>query len=257
MSGDWKRIVFLPDYQIPYHDKKTVENLTKFVGEYQPDHLYHVGDLIDAPEPSRWNKGAAGEFAGTLQASIETTKHVLADIRDVYAGPFGVKRGNHDERVETYVRRYAPALGVLDALKVEALLGLDDLDIEFHRRLHDIAPGWVLAHGDEGSLNRVAGGTALALGNKIGKSVVCGHTHKVGLKGGGPTGYNGKQAPTIWGMEVGHAMDMKGASYLKTGAAAWQQGLGILYVKGKTVIPQVVPIAPGGQFFVEGVLYGC
>jgi hypothetical protein len=259
MTG-WDRLVFLPDFQIPYHDKRTVRNLTEFVWNYQPDHLYHVGDLIDAPEPSRWNKGMAGEYAGTLQKGIDETVEVLSDIRSGYDGPFGVKRGNHDERVQTYIRKYAPALGPLRSLEVPELLRLDGLDIDWHPGLTDVAPGWVLAHGDEGSLNRIGGGTAASLAARIGKSVVCGHTHKAAIKSAvnAPQGYNGKQAPTLWGMEVGNAMDIRKAEYLKTGAANWQQAFGILYVKRgtRTVIPSLIHIDPSGVFNVEGQFYG-
>ncbi len=256
MNDHWKRYVFLPDYQVPYHNKRITSLLCDFVGDYQPEQLFHVGDLIDMPSVSRWCKGTAGEFTDSLAADIAITKQLLDDIRNAYTGPFAVKRGNHDMRAEVYLKRYAPALAGM--LRFEDLLDLGDLDIDYHRDMFDVAPGWVLAHGDEGSMSRTPGGTATALAARIGKSVVCGHTHKAALKAavGGPQGYNGKIAPTLWGMEVGNAMDVKQAGYLRTGAALWQYGLGILYVKGSTVIPSLIPIAPNGLFIVEGQVYG-
>jgi len=47
-------------------------------------------------------------------------------------------------------------------------------------------------------------------------------------------------------------MDMKKALYAKT--HNWQQGIGILYVEGKTVIPAPVPIH-NKSFTIEGVRY--
>ena len=52
--------VVISDMQIPFHDKRAVRNLTDFVEQFQPDELLCVGDEIDSPQPSRWNKGMAG-----------------------------------------------------------------------------------------------------------------------------------------------------------------------------------------------------
>lgn len=245
--------VVLPDMQVPYQDKKLVEALQYFVKDYQPDQLAHVGDHLDAPEPSRWNKGMAGEYATTLQKSVDESVKILADFKHALGDkPFHFKMGNHDERVETYVSRYAPALTSLADLKMENLLKLDHLGIQCHRHVYDIAPGWVLAHGHEGSLNRVAGSTAMSLARKMGKSVVCGHTHRAGIQHE-TTGYNGR-TQSIYGMEVGHAMSLKDAGYLKYGGANWHQAFGILRTNGRHTTPELVMIQ-GRSFTVDGKRY--
>jgi hypothetical protein len=66
-----KRVVVLSDLQIPYQHDKTVDATLEFIQDYKPDELWCVGDELDAPEPSRWNKGMAGEYAETLQDSID------------------------------------------------------------------------------------------------------------------------------------------------------------------------------------------
>jgi predicted phosphodiesterase len=258
LTKNERTIVLLPDYQIPLHDKRVIESHVRFVADFQPDALYHVGDFVDSPEPSRWNKGMAGEYAPTLQAGFDESIRILEAFRSVYGGPFGIRMGNHDERVETYVSRYAPALEPLRALRFEALLETERLGVDVYRSLTDIAPGWVLAHGHEGGLRHTGGLTAAALAQRIGKSVVCGHTHKAALvpAPNGPQGYNGRQAPTLWGMEVGHAMDIRKAQYLKTGSAGWQHGLGILRVRGNVVEPELVIISRDGSFTVAGKSYG-
>lgn len=252
MSATETTIVLLPDTQVPYHDAKYVEALQRFVGDFQPDVLAHVGDHLDAPEPSRWNKGMAGEYAPTLANSIAEASAMLGFFREVHDGPFHLKLGNHDERVETYVQRYAPALASLPGLKIETLLGTDALDIDVHRSVHEIAPGWLLAHGHEAGLNRTAGGTAMGLARKVGKSVVCGHTHRAGIQHE-TRGYLGKVS-TLFGMEVGHAMDMRKADYLKYGGANWAQAFGILRVFNRTVIPSVHYVQ-GRRFVVDGAVY--
>lgn len=240
-----KRVVVLSDLQIPYQDPISVKATQDFIKWYQPDELWCVGDELDAPEPSRWNKGMAGEYALTLQDSIDETYNIMYDYRMALGKrkPFIIQRSNHTDRIEMYINRYAPAFASLDSLKIEKLLGYSDLDIQYLHKMKELLPGWVMAHGDEASLNRVPGSTAMNLARKLGKSVVCGHTHKLGLQHE-TTGLNGRTS-TLFGLEVGHLMDLKQASYLKSGVANWQQGIGILVEKDRKVTPYAVPIVNG------------
>ena len=240
-----QRVVVLSDLQIPYHDEAAVKRVVSFIKWYKPTQLWCVGDELDAPEPSRWNKGMAGEYATTLQDSIDMTYNVMADFRTALGRtkPFIIQRSNHTDRIQTYIRKYAPAFNSLESLQIEKLLGYDDLNIQYLHRFKELLPGWVMAHGDEGRAIQVPGSTALSLAKKLGKSVVCGHTHKLGLQHE-TTGLYGKNR-TQFGLEVGHLMDIKQASYLTTGVANWQQGIGILVEKNRKVTPYAVPIIDG------------
>ena len=204
-----------------------------------------MGDELDAPEPSRWNKGMAGEYAPTLQDSIDLTYNIMADFRDALGRnkPFIIQRSNHTDRIQTYIRKYAPAFGSLDSLKIEELLGYDSLNIQYLHKFKELLPGWIMAHGDEGRAIQTPGSTAMNLARKLGKSVVCGHTHKLGVQHE-TTGLYGKNK-TIYGLEVGNLMDIKQASYLSSGVANWQHGIGILVQKGRQVVPYAVPVVNG------------
>ena len=74
--------------------------------------------------------------------------------------PFHVMRSNHGDRISHYIDKYAPALASLRELEYERLLRYDENDIKFHDRIWSFAPGWALAHGDEGNLIQTSGGTA-------------------------------------------------------------------------------------------------
>jgi hypothetical protein len=50
---------------------------------------------------------------------------------------------------------------------------------------------------------------------------------------------------TLFGLEVGHMMDMKQADYLSAGTANWQHGIGILVQTNTKVTPYAVPIIGG------------
>jgi predicted phosphodiesterase len=251
-----KRIVVLSDMQMPYHDKRALRNVINFVGTYQPDAVVSVGDEVDFPQISRWNRGMAGEYKGDLQAHCDTFERAFAmPLRKVFAGPVDVSRSNHMDRPLTYVRTRAPGLMGLKALEVPSLLNFEKYGITYHEEPHEIAPGWLLAHGDEGGSSRAPGGTALALARKWGYSVVCGHTHKLGIQHE-HMGVNSKLVKERFGFEVGNLMAMKGASYLKAGHANWQQGFGILYVEKNRVTPCPIFVRANGTFVVEGKTYG-
>jgi UDP-2,3-diacylglucosamine pyrophosphatase LpxH len=240
-----KRVVVLSDLQIPYQNNTVVQATLDFIYDYKPDELWCVGDELDAPEPSRWNKGMAGEYADTLQDSIDLTHEIMRNYRAALGKnkPFYIQRSNHTDRIDTYMRKYAPAFMSLKSLEIEQLLGYDKLGITYLHRMTELLPGWVMAHGDEGALNRAPGATALNLAKRLGKSVVCGHTHRIGLQHE-TTGFYGKTS-TLYGLEVGHMMDIKQASYLTSGSANWQTGIGILVQSGTKVTPFAVPIVNG------------
>lgn len=249
------RWVVIPDLQVPDQDDRAVDSTYQFIERTLPDGILIVGDESDQPEPSRWNKGYAGEYAGTLQKGLDKTAAVLRGYRDALGPdkPIHLMRSNHGDRIRTYINRYAPALGSLRVLDYGNLVGLDESGIEYHSRPFEFAPNWVLAHGDEGSLIQTAGGTALGLAKKWGKSVVCGHTHRAGVQHHHLV-LNARISRPIFGVETGHLMDMRKADYLKAGSANWQQAITIIDVDGSHVVPTLIPIINRRVVF-DGVTY--
>ena len=248
-----KATVIVSDIQAPLHDTHLVERFTDFLADYQPERIVFVGDVSDSTEVARWSRGYAAEH-GPLDKALGAVHTILKDIREACPSALiQIERSNHDDRTATYVKQYAPALASL-GIDFATLVGLDELGITFHRSAIPIAPGWVVLHGDEHGLSQEAGRTALNSAKKVGKSVACGHTHRMGLLHY-TTAVAGKVTGSLWGMEVGHMMDLRKASYLKSGGANWQQGFGLLYVVGTTVTPQLVPVGRDGSFMVEGKRY--
>ncbi|AEJ92060.1 metallophosphoesterase [Mycobacterium tuberculosis] len=248
-----KRIVVISDTQIPFEDRKSVKALTQFIGDYQPDQLIHIGDLMDYPTPARWSKGTAEEFAKRMREHNEKGKRFLGDIRKVYDGPFGVHEGNHDLRPREYLTKYAPALAEYEGFfNFENLLDFDGFGIELLPEFYKVAPGWITTHGHRGqiSISRIAGNTALNAARKFGTSVVMGHTHRLGI-GSHTEGYGGEMKRILTGFEVGNLMNQKLAQYLKGGTGNWQQGFGLLTVENSHVKAEPVPVHKG-RFTVDG-----
>lgn len=263
-DGDY---AVVPDIQAPYHDKRTVDAFIKYLWDSDLDGAICVGDEADSPEPSRWNKGMAAEYKGTLEAGLTESYDILH--RMTYAlgldKPFLLSRSNHGDRIQKYISRYAPAMNT-SWNQYDRIMGynghaplLKDRDeplaVTYIEEPIAFARGWLVLHGDESSMIQSAGGTALSLAKKTGASVICGHTHRAGMQHHNLS-HSGKVTQQLIGLEVGHFMDMKKAGYLGFGGANWQQAFAILRIRKGVVYPELVLIHKG-KFTVEGVTYGC
>lgn len=244
-----KLIVCVSDLQVPYHDKRAVSILAKFIKAVKPDNVVSVGDEMDFQTISRWAHGTPLEYERTIGRDRDTTVRVLEELRVRH-----VIRSNHTDRLFNTVMLRAPGLISLPELELPNFLRFPDLNITYHSKPYELAPGWLLMHGDEGNVSQNGGTTALNLAKRTGYSVVCGHTHRMGLvhHSEGVAGINTR---TVWGMEVGNLMDAKQASYLKGGISNWQQGFGVLWVDNKKVTPQLVPVNKDGSFSFLGKVW--
>jgi len=249
------RYLILSDIQYPFHSARAVKNVIRFIEDYKPDEIIGIGDALDYPQPSRWNQGTKGEFEqGVVKDSEGAKRDIFEPIRRVYDGPFGILESNHGIRPEEYLKKNAPALADVDYFKESKLLDYDGFGIKDLGKFYDLPGKWTATHGHLGfSLSRYAGGTAINAAKKIGRSVVCGHTHRLGLIGESK-GYDGR-GETLWGFETGNLMDIKKASYLKPGYGNWQMGFGILEWDGRTMQPRPVFVNPNGSFTFDGVEY--
>ena len=241
-------VPIISDLQVPFHDKRAVSAVATWVADLGASRVACVGDVLDQTQVGQWVKGRAGEFDGQLASSRDQAIEVMRDLRITE-----LSRSNHDDRLEKYVSNHAPGLAGLPELTTEEFMGLNELGIQFHRKPSQVAPGWLMMHGDEVGYSRLAGNTALSLARKVGSSVVCGHTHKVGLVHD-HSSVNGRVTRKLWGFEVGNLMVQRRASYLGAGYANWQQGVGALVIEGRDVYAVPV-IIQSGRLYWEGHTY--
>lgn len=261
-DGDY---VVVSDLQVPFENRGALKALNRFIRDFEPSGILNVGDEIDSPEPSHWNKGMAGEYIGTLWENFRKAHDVMAELddslRDGRKGadslPHHIMRSNHGDRLEKYIDRYAPAMSHPTFLAVPRLLGyqrqciLEDrfgveLPITYHNGPFEFAPGWALMHGDE------LRGQPIAMCKQIGMSIVMGHTHKASISNFSTT-LNNRVTSTLTGVEVGHLMDLTQVQYADCGLN-WQSGFGLLSIRNRKVNPSLVLIH-GRSFSVGGTTY--
>lgn len=131
------RTLVAGDAQIPFQDPKAFDRFQRTVIETQPDNIIFVGDMIDLPSMSRWSQRP--EWVGTTQGAIDQYHSFLAQTRaNAPNSNISVVHGNHEQRMDDYVRKNAAeALGLkransakeLAVLTLQYLVRYDDLEI--------------------------------------------------------------------------------------------------------------------------------
>ncbi len=218
------RILVGGELQIPYHSSKIFNTWLDFICDFNPDRIVIIGDFLDCPAPARWNRGTADEFRGNLQKEANIGQELLWQTRacagDACQIDFHI--GNHEKRIQTYVRTKAPAFAGLDGLKISSLLGFQKLGVNQLPEFSRLASGWETTHGDaQKTISNIGGNTALALARRRRRSIIMGHTHRLGMisESSGPAARY-----VLTGIETGHMMDVSKAGYISSGSPNWQSG---------------------------------
>jgi predicted phosphodiesterase len=244
-----KRILVIPDLQIPLHDEHVVRNVIKFAKSFKADQTVTLGDEMDMTELGRWSEGKAEWFAQTLDENRNMTVEILWEL-----GCSDVIRSNHTDRLYNQISSKIPALGSLPELRFEKFLKFDELGIKFHRDEMNIAPGWIAVHGDHTPIKPQGGLSALEGARRRGKNVISGHTHRAG-RSSFTEASGGRVGRILQGVECGHMMAPHKASYTH-GVMNWQQAFAIMYVQDKNVQVDLIHIEKDGTFIVAGKRYG-
>lgn len=131
------RTLVAGDAQIPFQDEQAFDRFQLAVRETQPDNIVFVGDMVDLPSMSRWSQRS--EWVGTAQGAIDSYHNFLAQTRaNAPDANISVVHGNHEQRLDDYVRKNAAeVLGLrranagkeLAVLTLQYLVRYDDLDI--------------------------------------------------------------------------------------------------------------------------------
>ncbi|HYE77946.1 MAG TPA: hypothetical protein VEI97_08170 [bacterium] len=173
--GVW---LVLSDAHVPYHDRATLELA---VGEARKRGAVGVlvnGDLLDSHEISRHDKDPR---APRYVQEVEAGRQFWRWLRDrLPKADLVYKSGNHEERLDAYVMRHAPALFGLEGLDLPSLLHLADVGAEWVTDKRVVTLGKLhVVHGHEypgGAASPVNPARGLYLKAKY--VSMCGHHHR-------------------------------------------------------------------------------
>jgi len=248
-----KRWLVVSDLQVPFQLDSAIINMKKLVKREKFDAVLVVGDEMDFQTISRFSDGTPLAYEQTIHADRELCKEILWDLGE-YSREMHIVRSNHSDRLYNTLLK-VPGLISLPELQYPKFMGFAEMGMTYHKSAYEFHPGWVLAHGDEGSMSQHAGITALNLAKKWGKNCVVGHSHRMGTSTF--TEAIGSHYRPITGIESGNLCNMKKMSYIRYNSANWQNGFAILEASKKGLTPTLVPVDPkDGSFTALGRHYG-
>ncbi len=235
--------VFASDVHVPFQDETALRVAKQIIAEVQPDLFVLGGDWLDATQISRFDPDPRRKL--TLQNDLDACKLLIREFRALLPNSrFVYKVGNHEDRIRKWASRN-PEMGILDCIKLEALLDLEAVECEVVESTSRFSwNGWSITHGD--IARKRAGATSQALIDKFGTSGVSGHCHRLAT-----VEKRDANRQYCW-IESGCLCSLT-PDYNEV--ADWAQGFTILNKTASGVWPETVRIVEG-RAWLWGRVYG-
>lgn len=214
------RTIVVPDCHFPYQDKKAWKCFLKAAKAAKPKNIVIIGDLIDFYAVS-FHPKTPGRKAN-LAWEIDEGNKALDQIQSLGAERTEYTGGNHEFRLDRFIRDRAPELHGLKGTTVPELLNLKKRGIRWTPYMEYVRIGKV-AYTHE--IGRCGVNTARATLMDFGGNIVVGHSHRGGLAYQGTVHDGGRVC-----MNVGHMADLKSIDYFHKARAErdWETGFGIV-----------------------------
>jgi UDP-2,3-diacylglucosamine pyrophosphatase LpxH len=239
------KALIIPDTHLPYEDKPAYNLMLKVGKILAPDEIVILGDYLDCLPVTAHPKDPDSD--SLIVNEIDYANNKLDELDSLFPKAKKVFLfGNHEFRIERYIRDNAPAL--FGTIKLEKLLKLDKrknwkhLDYNYHQS-YKILNSYLYARHEP------FGANPKACAQRAMTSIVYGHVHQIEeAQVASGTNRNLKHVAFCPGW-LGNTKD-KAFNYLK-GNPNWSLGFGIVYVDSKTkqFSHQIIRIIDGKAFF--------
>lgn len=173
-----RKVLILSDIHFPFHDQAALLTALEYGVKAKCDTVVLNGDTIENYGVSRWEPDPRRR---DLQSELQACREGIAMIRAAFPkADMYFKFGNHDDRLEAYLKRNAPLLLSVPECSLESLLKLDELKIKIVKSKQVIKSGKLLIlHGHElprGLASPVC--AAKRLYDRLRTTSICGHFHQ-------------------------------------------------------------------------------
>ena len=239
-----KKVFFLPDTHVPYHNQSAFKIALKALNRFQPDVLVILGDFADFYSVSSHDKSP--NRVAYLQDEIKAVRQCLSRIERLDIPRKIYLSGNHEYRLERYIMTKAPEL--FGMVETDKLFKLYENNWEYIPYRKQLKLGNLVVSHDYGSSGQSAHRTAAA---KLGSSVIIGHTHRCAT-----ISRNNIHGQLLTAAMFGWLGDVTKIDYANQAsmAAEWVTGFGVGYIhKDGTPILQSIPIV-NNTCILEGAL---
>lgn len=168
--------LFITDCHYPVDDPQVTNLELQVAKAFKPDILWLNGDVMDFKQVSRFRVNPREKLS--LGEDIKYGRKRLSAFRDILPNArIFIKEGNHDRRFQHYVWDHAEELTGIEDLNLQALLRLQECDIEWIPASQKSKIGDLFhLHGDEVP----TGSTFPARGmlTKVNVNTIFGHYHR-------------------------------------------------------------------------------
>lgn len=234
--AELQRILFIPDTHRPYHDKAAWALMLRAAKIFKPDKIVVLGDLADFYSVSSFDKHP--KKATDLKDEADDVNVALDELDALGAGVKLFIKGNHEDRLERYLCKAAPAL--IGCVSVNELFRLAVRGWQVTEYKRSTRLGKLRLTHDTGTAGINAHRQSV---DAFQAPVVIGHTHRMEVS------YKGCSdgSPTVGAM-FGWLGDFEQIDYLQAIQAKrnWVHGFGIGYQESNGVVHlQAVPIING------------
>jgi predicted phosphodiesterase len=180
-----EKVFVLADIHLPYQNEAALNVAMDRMKVFLPDTIVLLGDILDLYSVSFFRKDP---HRITLKEEIEYAVKWLTELRR----EFPMQRivfieGNHEARLVSYLQSNSKELCGLDALRIESLLNLKELRIQYYSNIPRLADGTgafkigklSFLHGHEVRASFGSVNLARLVYLKTQVPVIFGHFHKI------------------------------------------------------------------------------
>jgi predicted phosphodiesterase len=240
-----EKILFIPDCHVPYHDVDAFNLMLKAARKFKPEHIVILGDFGDFFGVSSHSKDP--NRALKLKEEVDSIHKALDQVISIGAKNNVFVAGNHEDRLERYLRDKAPEL--FNFISIPQLLKLKEKGFKYTPYKQAYKIGKLNITHDTGVAGRYAHYKAL---DTFQHNVLIGHTHRIGYCIEGDA-----QGQRHLGAMLGWLGDVNEIDYMNQVKAKkeWSLGFGIGYLDTKTKAVYVIPTPIiNGTVLIEGEL---
>jgi predicted phosphodiesterase len=226
VTADLKRVLFVPDTHVPYHDQRAWALLMHFAREWKPHIIVLLGDFADFYAVSAHDKNPLR--VRSLAEEVRQVREALDELESLGAERLVYVQGNHEQRLERYLMTKAPEL--FDSVTCPGVLNLDLSKWEWVPYREHARIGKIFVTHDTGTAGATAHQKSQA---DFQDNVVIGHTHRMAYSIHG----SAHGVPHVAAM-FGWLGDRLQTDYMHSIKAArdWALGFGIGYMQPSGVM---------------------
>lgn len=240
-----EKILFIPDCHVPYHDKDAFNLMLKAGKAFKPDHVIIMGDFADFYGVSSHSKDP--NRALKLKDEIEENKKALDQVKALGAKNNVFVAGNHEDRLERYLRDNAPEL--FNFISIPKILELKEKGFSYTPYKQAYKIGKLNVTHDAGNAGRYAHYKSL---DCFQHNVIIGHTHRIGFAVEGDA-QGSRHATAMFGW-LGDVSEIDYMHQVKA-RKDWSLGFGLGHMDPKTGVVYLTPVPIiNGTVLIEGQL---